>query len=897
MKKLLLSLLVAFCLLSVSYGQTVPQGMKYQAVARNSSGNVLVNQKITLRINLVSRLSPASTTHYTETHSVTTNQLGLFDLVIGQGTAETGTFANVPWSSEDIWMEISSKDNEQQGFTTVSNSRLLAVPYAYYAVTAGQLSAKPVATATARQASPLPQKCPCDGELSQIKVLYTGPASATATAIIKAYRNDDLTELLATFPAVKSGDILTISGTNFSDGKLKDITYLKVQLKPFAVAEVVPIPTKCTNDDNDGLHNILGESFGDFSVLARRDKKTDIECTVCDVRVDWKVGGNGLMDLCTRLGSKSYTDLVLITNNIDRLKITKDGDIILNSSGVGSTTVNGPTTLKKTLSVEGVTKLSNPTSSSNPTTGALVVTGGAGIGGDLNIGGKANFGGSTSFNGKLIVTDATGSSNTATGAAVITGGVGIGENLNVGGTTNITKNLNVNGSTSLGGITTISNNLNVVDNDAGFVAMFTNTNDGSGDGLQIKLGKTHPRWNGTAFANVPNPITIDFDNKLTPIKNAIYGTGTFGLGDLVGLAPSGYLAGSICNLTNYIVPKINSGIGLPLDIATPINTALSLPIDLSAPINSGLGLPYTIAGATVIPTIPSLTIPKIPTFSLPAIPQLACDGLPTLTVPVFALNNVTNSLDKGNEFISFVDKDNRKLGSIRAESINNFADNRFDGQGLLKFAAAVVGLDLLKDIFGFIATASQLTKDYNNIGVEYSSGNGDYAEWLERTDVNEDISFGDIVAVKGGKITKTLAGAEQLMAVSKKPIVLGNMPEESKIKLGNNIAFMGQIPVKVIGAVQAGNYIVAKGEVPGYGVAIHPENMTVEDYKLVVGRSWDTNENPGPKMVNTVVGVHNNDFLNIISDLQKKNERNNDRLNAIESLLDVRATNKAQAKK
>jgi hypothetical protein len=93
----------------------------------------------------------------------------------------------------------------------------------------------------------------------------------------------------------------------------------------------------------------------------------------------------------------------------------------------------------------------------------------------------------------------------------------------------------------------------------------------------------------------------------------------------------------------------------------------------------------------------------------------------------------------------------------------------------------------------------------------------------------------------------------------------------------------------VIGAVKAGDYIVARGEVPGYGIAIHPKDMTVADYKLAVGRSWDTNENGGPKMVNTVVGVHNHDFLNIISNLQQKADNNDQRLKMIEQMLKINA--------
>jgi hypothetical protein len=258
---------------------------------------------------------------------------------------------------------------------------------------------------------------------------------------------------------------------------------------------------------------------------------------------------------------------------------------------------------------------------------------------------------------------------------------------------------------------------------------------------------------------------------------------------------------------------------------------------------------------------------------------------------VFVFNDVNNTLSKENEFISFVDKDNRKLGAIRAQSIQNFSYDYFDAQKMLDLAANFIGIDIVKDFLSIISETSQMVNDYNSIGVEYSSGNGDYAEWLERANPKEEITYGDIVAVRGGKITKDLKDAEQVMAVSKKPIVLGNMPEAAKVAAGNNIAFMGQIPVKVMGPVQSGDYIVANSEVPGYGVAIHPKEMKVEDFKLAVGRSWDTNPKEGPKMVNTVVGVHNHDFLNIIGNLQQKADKTEERLKAIENILNVNTGN------
>jgi hypothetical protein len=276
---------------------------------------------------------------------------------------------------------------------------------------------------------------------------------------------------------------------------------------------------------------------------------------------------------------------------------------------------------------------------------------------------------------------------------------------------------------------------------------------------------------------------------------------------------------------------------------------------------------------------------------VPRIPQVPCGNLPDITIPVLSFTSVNNSLTKENEFVVFQDKDGRKLGSIRAQSIENFSYDYFDGLKIMSLAEQIIGLDLVKDVLGLSIGMAQITDDYNKIGVQYSSGNGDYAEWLERIDHNEEINTGDIVGVRGGKITKDLQGAEQIMAVSHRPIVLGNMPEKEKMIYGNNIAFMGQIPVKVMGPVNIGDYIVAKSEIPGYGVAIPARQMTTADFRLAVGRAWETRTSTGPKMVNTVVGVHNNDFLRIVDGMQKKIDSNEQRLKMIEEQLHIETKN------
>jgi hypothetical protein len=98
---------------------------------------------------------------------------------------------------------------------------------------------------------------------------------------------------------------------------------------------------------------------------------------------------------------------------------------------------------------------------------------------------------------------------------------------------------------------------------------------------------------------------------------------------------------------------------------------------------------------------------------------------------------------------------------------------------------------------------------------------------------------------------------------------------------------MGQIPVKVMGPVQTGDFIVGKGGIPGYGTAIHPEDMTIDDFAHAVGRAWEDAAGDGPKMVNTVIGVHNGTFINILKKYESRMEATDARLSSIEEQLNA----------
>lgn len=84
----------------------VPQAFKYQAVARNSAGEVLVNQSVSFRIRILSG-SETGVAVYSETHSgKVTNQFGLVNLEIGKGTPVSGSFSTINWGNNSYYVKV-----------------------------------------------------------------------------------------------------------------------------------------------------------------------------------------------------------------------------------------------------------------------------------------------------------------------------------------------------------------------------------------------------------------------------------------------------------------------------------------------------------------------------------------------------------------------------------------------------------------------------------------------------------------------------------------------------------------------------------------------------------------------------------------------------------------------
>ncbi|WP_223033897.1 hypothetical protein [Hanstruepera marina] len=168
-----------------------------------------------------------------------------------------------------------------------------------------------------------------------------------------------------------------------------------------------------------------------------------------------------------------------------------------------------------------------------------------------------------------------------------------------------------------------------------------------------------------------------------------------------------------------------------------------------------------------------------------------------------------------------------------------------------------------------IQLGGYITYNEINIGVAYESGGADYAEWLRKYNTNEVLSFGDVVGVKAGMISKSFADADKFMVISQNPMISAAMPEKGNEKDYEKVAFIGQVPVKVLGKASVGDYIVSTGNADGFAIAISPDQMNINDYKRIVGVAWA--ESIGDNVfsyVQTAIGINANDLTFQIEKMQ-----------------------------
>jgi uncharacterized protein (TIGR02145 family) len=138
MKTKALFIILSFLLFSNEGFSQAPDAFKYQSMLRNADGSAMANVDVSIRISILEG-DFSGPTVYSELHAVTTNDFGIINLTIGEGTDQTGSISTIDWSAHSYFIKIEMDETGGTDYTLSSTSQLLSVPYALYAARAGNV--------------------------------------------------------------------------------------------------------------------------------------------------------------------------------------------------------------------------------------------------------------------------------------------------------------------------------------------------------------------------------------------------------------------------------------------------------------------------------------------------------------------------------------------------------------------------------------------------------------------------------------------------------------------------------------------------------------------------------------------------------------------------------------
>ena len=112
------------------------KGINFQGIARDNNGYILANKSINIRISIKTD-TLSSKSEYQEITPITTNVLGLFNIVVGatetNKIVSAGPFENINWSKADKYLQIEIDTVGDLSFIYMGTQKINYVPYSFYA--------------------------------------------------------------------------------------------------------------------------------------------------------------------------------------------------------------------------------------------------------------------------------------------------------------------------------------------------------------------------------------------------------------------------------------------------------------------------------------------------------------------------------------------------------------------------------------------------------------------------------------------------------------------------------------------------------------------------------------------------------------------------------------------
>ena len=141
-------LLLLFITLTNTLFAQLPQGITFQAVARDPLGNAAKLRQVYIKDKILFSTS-TGTTVWEETHITNTNAEGVFTIVVGTGTRVSGsaaTFADINWGGGNHFFNLrvavaptlpNPSWDPNANYQEMGTSQLWSVPYAFYSGNSG----------------------------------------------------------------------------------------------------------------------------------------------------------------------------------------------------------------------------------------------------------------------------------------------------------------------------------------------------------------------------------------------------------------------------------------------------------------------------------------------------------------------------------------------------------------------------------------------------------------------------------------------------------------------------------------------------------------------------------------------------------------------------------------
>ena len=870
-----------------------PLYMNYQGVARDSEGTVLQSQAIGLRISIL-RDSPNGSAAYSERHAVTTNDFGMFTLRIGAGELRQGALDALPWAESTFWLQVEMDQNGGTDYALLGASELLSVPYAFHALRAEEADrltdGDPADTQGGNAGSNGSPWSTYGNENTDASQDFIG----TADRVDLVFRTDNIERMrLTAYGNLGIGTSTPASMLDVKNNVSIGSNYagsIEAPANGMIVEGNVGIgePYPSANLEVSG-ELVVGEHFTGVNI-------PPLNGALIEGRVGIGTAGPGSM-LSVKGG-------ISIGNSFSENEAPANGGAFEGKLGIGTTIP------KSWLGVAGNAAIGSEYARSfDAPTNGLIVQGDVGLGTEtplsrLGVAGNVSIG--STFAGSypapedgLMVEGPLWSGVFESEYAFHI----LGDSY-LDGTAEITGNTKVGGTLDVDGVTTI--------HDLTDVPVIT---DLRSIGEVNFLGSLRTKGGAGVEKNLNVGVDLGAGRDAYVGRNLDVG----GTASFKNLVVENYADIGTNPDPNYD-PDLNPTPKAPTTLINKGETLLEKKVEITdatgstSPSNGalvvsggvGIGQNLNVDGQVVIDHSNNAAVGKGSKASHPVYLKGKNQGM------AIELNVNAN---KDNQYIGFWDNGGKR-GSIQAETQ---AERLLSLEYILMtlqhvFDVGDAAVSLVSDVTDFrvgvglgavtvtpgpskiaysvaliIVLAVQVTTEQttyiNDYGVAYNSGNADYAEWLRRADPGESLVFGDIVGARGGKISRKIQDGDMVMVISKSPIVLGNTPPEAEEQYYEKCAFLGQVPVKVVGPVQIGDYIVPSGKDNGVGVAVAPSELDAVLAAQVVGIAWSSLAAGTPGYVNVAVGMPVKSGIEVLQRQEESIASLQTRMDAMEVIL------------